>query len=44
MAVMLFFMGANIRIKCESALKWVLFLTKIALWTVHFARTYKDDR
>ena len=42
MPVILLFMGANIRIKYESALKWVHFLTKIALYSVQFAEIYKD--
>ena len=35
MPVILFFMGANIRIKHEIALSGVQFLTKIALCSVH---------
>lgn len=42
MAVILFFMGANIRIKYESALCRVQFLTKIALYSVQFANICKD--
>ena len=41
MAVMLFFMGANIRIKYEIALYSVQFLTQIALYLVQFMNIYK---
>ena len=41
MAVILFFMGANIQIKYEIALNTVHFLTKIALYSVQFANIYK---
>ena len=44
MAVILFFMGANIQIKYEIALSRVHFLTQIALYSVHlillFAHVY----
>ena len=42
MAVILFFMGANIQIKYEIALSIVHFLTKIALCSVQFMKIYKD--
>lgn len=41
MPVILLFMGANIRIKYEIALRRVHFLTKIALFSVQFANIYK---
>ena len=41
MPVILLFMGANIRIKYEIALRGVHFLTKIALCSVQFANIYK---
>ena len=41
MAVILFFMGANIQIKYEIALSRVHFLTQIALCSVQFANIYK---
>ena len=41
MPVILLFMGANIRIKYEIALRGVHFLTKIALCSVQFTNIYK---
>lgn len=41
MAVILFFMGANIQIKYEIALSRVQFAFKIALYSVQFANIYK---
>ena len=40
MAVILFFMGANIQIKHEIALSIVHFLTKIALYSVQLILLY----
>ena len=40
-ASILFFMGANIRIKYEIALSRVQFTLKIALYSVQFANIYK---
>ena len=42
MPVILLFMGANIRIKYEIALRRVHFLTKIALFSVQFANILKS--